>query len=95
MTSGMLGRLTPLHIPVSNFLVTPFMAIMDEQSGPSGPMPSEVHYVIEVIPQTVSWIRSSFRFRTAGKPGAGAIRRPPSSCVGSDKIWGATAMMLI
>ncbi len=47
-----LGSLTDLHIPVSNFLVTPFVGWMAE-TPLFKPDPTEVQYVIEVPLQSL------------------------------------------
>jgi len=86
----MLGSLTPLHIPVSNFVVTPFAGWMDEHPH-FQPDPTEVKYVIETSlsvllnPANVLSDRWEQHDRTIVAP---------YYRVGKEKIWGATAMML-
>jgi 8-oxo-dGTP pyrophosphatase MutT (NUDIX family) len=85
-----LGRLTPLHIPISNFLVTPFVCLMDRRPD-FRPDPTEVQYVIETSlshlldPVSVKWDTWQHHSRTI---------RAPYFSVGKDRIWGATAMIL-
>lgn len=85
-----LGALTPLHIPVSNFMVYPFVGWMEE--GPDfHPDTSEVQYVIEAA------------LRDLLDPSSRATEtiyhheqyiEAPFYRVGEEKIWGATAMIL-
>jgi len=85
-----LGRLTPLHIPVSNFMVTPFVCLMDHRPE-FHPDPTEVRYVIEsrlfhlLDPSTVRWDTWQHLDRKI---------RAPYFRVGRERIWGATAMIL-
>jgi len=85
-----LGSLTPLHIPVSNFLVTPFVCVMDHKPV-YHPDPTEVQYVIEASlihladPENIRWDTWDHH---------GGVIRAPYYKVGNDRIWGATAMML-
>lgn len=85
-----LGALSPLHIPVSNFLVSPFVGWM-ENTPVFHPDRSEVQYVIEVLLRELldPAIRDSETLYHNTHPVEAPFYR-----VGSDKIWGATAMML-
>jgi len=85
-----LGKLTPLHIPVSNFLVSPFVAWMD-QTPVFHPDRSEVQYVIEVSLRELldPAMRDSETLHHHGRRVEAPFYR-----VGNEKIWGATAMML-
>lgn len=85
-----LGSLTPLHIPVSNFLVSPFVGWM-EHTPKFFPDPAEVQYVIEVSLRKLldPAIRESETLYHHKHP-----VEAPYFRVGSDKIWGATAMIL-
>ena len=85
-----LGTLSPLHIPVSNFMVYPFVGWMVEIPV-FRPDPSEVQYVIEA---TLSDLldpsnRDSETLYHHAQP-----IEAPFYLVGKEKIWGATAMML-
>ena len=85
-----LGALTPLHIPVSNYLVHPFVGWTD--SIPDFcPDPSEVQYLIEasldeLLNPAMRDIETLYHHQRPVKA--------PFYRVGKDKIWGATAMML-
>ena len=85
-----LGALTELHIPVSNFLVSPFVGCTD--TTPSfHPDTSEVQYVIEISIRDLldpGNLDSEKRFHH------GQSIEAPFYRVGKEKIWGATAMML-
>ena len=85
-----LGALTPLHIPVSNFLVFPFIAWL-ELTPVFSPDRSEVQYVIEVPLKDLldPAARESETLVHHGK-----TIEAPYYRVGKEKIWGATAMML-
>ena len=85
-----LGSLTPLHIPVSNFMVHPFVGWMEE-TPVFRPDPAEVQYVIEaslagLLDPSNSDSETLFHH---GRPIEAPFYR-----VGKEKIWGATAMML-
>ena len=85
-----LGALTPLYIPVSNFLVSPFVAWID-QHPVFHPDPSEVQYVIEVS------LRQLMDPEAIGSDILHHRGRPvetPFYRVGQEKVWGATAMIL-
>jgi 8-oxo-dGTP pyrophosphatase MutT (NUDIX family) len=85
-----LGALTPLHIPVSNFLVSPFVAWID-QHPVFHPEPSEVQYVIEVSLRQLMdpGVLDSEVLHHRGRP-----VETPFYRVGQEKVWGATAMIL-
>ena len=85
-----LGALTPLHIPVSNYLVAPFVGWM-EQTPVFHPDRTEVQYVIEVS------LRELLDTATRDSETLHQHNRSveaPYYGVGENKIWGATAMML-
>lgn len=85
-----LGSLTPLHIPVSNFMVYPFVGWMDD-TPVFRPDPAEVQYVIEA-PLAGLLDPSNSHSETIHHHD-----RPieaPFYRVGKEKIWGATAMIL-
>ena len=89
-TIEILGSLTPLHIPVSNFMVYPFVGWM-EKSPVFRPDPTEVQYVIEVNLKELldPANRDSETLYHHTEP-----IEAPFYQVGKEKIWGATAMML-
>lgn len=85
-----LGSLTELHIPVSNFLVSPFVGYTD--STPTfQPDVTEVQFVIEIpigelLDPQIKDREKVYRHNQ--------VINAPFYRVGSEKIWGATAMML-
>lgn len=85
-----LGTLTELHIPVSNFLVTPYVGWMDHTPEFS-PEESEVQYIIESPLENL--ISPAARDSETMERHGQSIKAPFYK-VGSEKIWGATAMML-
>ena len=85
-----LGSLTPLHIPVSNFMVYPFVGWMEE-SPVFEPDPSEVQYIIEV---SLEELLDPARRESEIIYHHERTIEAPFYRVGKEKIWGATAMML-
>ena len=85
-----LGALTQLHIPVSNFLVSPFVGCT-ERTPSFHPDASEVQFIIETPLAELldpGNLDSERVFRH------GESIEAPFYRVGNEKIWGATAMML-
>lgn len=85
-----LGSLTPLHIPVSNFMVFPYVGWMKETPY-FFPDPSEVQYVVEAPLHTL--LDPSNRDSETRYHHEMPIEAPYYR-VGEEKIWGATAMIL-
>jgi len=83
-------QITPLHVPVSNVLVHPHVGVAGAPPKLT-PDPTEVDEIIEVPldhlmnPANVVW---QWWDRPRGR------LRIPYFAVGSDRVWGATAMML-
>ena len=86
----MLGSLTQLHIPVSNFMVSPFAGWMDQRPE-FEPDPAEVQYVIEA---PLDDLLDPERIRNETMHHHGQSFQTPYYLVGDEKIGGATAMML-
>jgi 8-oxo-dGTP pyrophosphatase MutT (NUDIX family) len=85
-----LGALSPLHIPVSNYLVSPFVGWIDSKPK-FRPDPSEVQYVIEaslegLLDPAMQDTETLYHHQEPVKA--------PFYRVGKEKVWGATAMML-
>jgi 8-oxo-dGTP pyrophosphatase MutT (NUDIX family) len=86
----LLGSLTQLHIPVSNFMVTPIAGWM-EQRPLFHPDPLEVQYVIE---SSLEELFDPANILSDQWEQHGRSIVAPYYRVGKEKIWGATAMML-
>ncbi len=86
----LLGSLTPLHIPVSNFLVAPYAGWMAERPA-FHPDPSEVQYIIEA---PLGKLLDPSNIRSGTWQHQGRSIEAPFYLTGKEKIWGATAMML-
>ncbi len=87
----LLGSLTPLYIPPSNFCIYPTVAFLAEAPDSFRPQPDEVAEVIEapldalLDPSAVT--RETWVFE-------GRTMLVPYFAVGENKVWGATAMVL-
>ena len=84
------GRLTPLHIPVSNYLLIPVVATAD--AAPSlRPCAREVERLIEV---PIADLTAADAVRVVPRERDGQTYEVPLFQVGSDELWGATAMIV-
>lgn len=90
-----LGALTPLYIPVSNFLVHPFVGYACALP-PLSPSAHEVHRTLEV--PLAALFSPSAKIQTEVRPTSapGLVLNVPAYKLEGDEsiIWGATAMML-
>ena len=86
-----LGALTPLYIPVSNFLVDPYVGLLRERPTLI-PQTSEVARTLEV---PLSGLLEKSARRTGTRLLSSGLKLPdtPYWAVGEEEIWGATAMM--
>lgn len=87
---SIIGRLSTLEIPVSNFEVHPFVGCIDKKPGFS-PDPTEVEYLIEANLNQLA--NPDIRKTKVIKIGEYAVELPYYDYNGNH-IWGATAMML-
>lgn len=88
----LLGRLSKLYIPVSRYLVHPFVGYLDYEPSYS-PDPREVAEVIEV--KIDDLINPDLRKLTKIKTSSGlTLKDVPYFDLGGKIVWGATAMML-
>lgn len=85
-----IGALTPLHIPVSNTEVHPYVAIC-RQRPDFNHDPSEVQYLIESSLET---LLDPGNRKSEGMLIAGEVVEIPYFLVQGHHIWGATAMIL-
>jgi 8-oxo-dGTP pyrophosphatase MutT (NUDIX family) len=87
-----LGQLTPIYIPVSKFMVTPFVAILNEEDPTYILNVNEVQNVIEF---PVDDLRSPHIVKqTTVEPTAGIKLKTPYFDIQGKIVWGATAMIL-
>jgi 8-oxo-dGTP pyrophosphatase MutT (NUDIX family) len=89
-----LGRLTPLHIPVSNFLLHPVVGVV-----PARPVFNRAEWeVARIIEPTLDQLRDPAtvkrEFRTRTTAGQAVQIDVPFFDIDDEKVWGATAMVL-
>jgi 8-oxo-dGTP pyrophosphatase MutT (NUDIX family) len=86
----LLGELSPLYIPATDFFVYPFVAYAAGRPD-FVPSPHEVAEIIETplpgLLDPATRCEETWHWR-------GAPRRVPFYAIGKHKVWGATAMML-
>ncbi len=85
-----IGMLSPLHIPVSRYILHPVVAVA-EQRPPVHPQAGEVARILEV---PLTSLGESARVRTETWIYEGQVYRVPFFQVEDGKVWGATAMVL-
>jgi 8-oxo-dGTP pyrophosphatase MutT (NUDIX family) len=86
----LLGELSPLYIPPSDYCVYPIVAHIRERPV-FVPNP---HEVAEVIEAPLSRLLDPATRREEVWPGRDTDRRVPFYAIGDHKVWGATAMVL-
>ena len=84
------GRLTPLHIPVSNYVLTPVVATA-EAAPPLRPCEREVERLIEA---PIARLIADDALRVVRKERDGQTYEVPLFQLGEDELWGATAMVV-
>jgi len=85
-----IGKLTPLHIPVSNTEVFPYVAISDKRPAFAHD-PAEVQYLIETrIDELLNPVNHKIKTMSI----AGNEFEVPYFDIQNNHIWGATAMIL-
>ena len=85
-----LGKLSPLFIPVSGFNVHPFLGVI--QNKPRwNPDKTEVTYIIETSVQELS---SPKIIKSEQWQLHGTLREVPFYLIQNEKLWGATAMIV-
>lgn len=85
-----IGRLSPLWVAPSNFLVQPVVAIVD--GAPRFHL--HPHEVTEILQVPLEDLRDRSRLTWTTRHRDGALLRYPCFPVGSHTVWGATAMIL-
>jgi 8-oxo-dGTP pyrophosphatase MutT (NUDIX family) len=84
------GRLTPLHIPVSGFVLTPVVGAMSGRPE-TWPEPGEVERIIET---PVDHVLDAARHRRVTRIRDGIEFDMPYFDIDGEQVWGATAMVL-
>jgi 8-oxo-dGTP pyrophosphatase MutT (NUDIX family) len=86
-----LGRLTDLYIPTSNFLVSPVLGFLEETPR----FVPEAREVARIIPTAISLVgQPQIRQRTTIPIGEGRHLETPYFALDGEVVWGATAMIL-
>lgn len=88
---SLLGKMTQLYIPPSNFLVTPYIGIAHD-TPVFNPDPSEVAEIFFV--EADDLINEKFVDTRDIKVSSGTLLQSPVFTFHNKTIWGATAMML-
>ncbi len=86
-----LGRLSDLFIPTSNFLVTPVVGLMQEK--PSF-VPEQREVARIITTEVISLFHPEVRKQTQLAVGGGMYLDTPYFAVEKEVVWGATAMIL-
>jgi len=86
----LIGRLTPLHIPVSGFILYPVVGVMDERPV-LRPANAEVERVLEPALDDLL-DPASLRYRSRTRDGL--FQEVPYFDTTGVEVWGATAMVL-
>jgi 8-oxo-dGTP pyrophosphatase MutT (NUDIX family) len=86
-----LGRLSDLFIPTSNFLVTPVVGLMQEK--PSF-VPEQREVARIIATEVISLFHPEVRKQTKLAVGGGIYLDTPYFAVEHEVVWGATAMIL-
>ena len=86
-----LGRLTDLYIPTSNFLVSPVLGFVSEK--PSF-VPEQREVARIIATEVISLFHPEVRKQTQLAVGGGMYLDTPYFAVEEEVVWGATAMIL-
>ncbi len=91
-TEDILGKLTDLYIPKSNFIVSPYVTFFDGNISDFKLDPIEVQQVYKIALSDLM-DENSIKIKEVLSVGNQALKAP-CFCVEDLKIWGATAMIL-
>jgi len=84
------GTLTPLHVPVSRFVLHPVVGVADQRPA-LRPRSREVRRILE--PRIVD-LNGPIAIEVEQRERGGPIHEVPYLRVSGEKVWGATAMIL-
>jgi 8-oxo-dGTP pyrophosphatase MutT (NUDIX family) len=87
---GLIGRLTPLHIPVSGFVLHPVVGVAPARPA-MRPEPGEVERIIEA---PVAQLLDPARHHRVSRVRDGYEFEMPYFDLDGEQVWGATAMVL-
>ena len=85
-----LGRMTPIHIPVSKFNLYPVIGVTSDRH----PWKRQDREVARILEVPVVHLKDPRTLQAEQRSLAGADRQVPYFAVAGEKIWGATAMVL-
>ena len=88
----LIGALTPLYIPISNFLVRPFVGYLPARPGMTL-QASEVARVLE-LPFADFFREGVVEYRSKKLYNGMILQEVPHWVVAGESVWGATAMMV-
>lgn len=89
--TNVLGSLSPVYIPPSNFLVNPYIAFL-EQKPVFLPDPREVQYIIEFPVKAL--LNDAIIQQTSVNMSNGSNMKVPYFAIHNEVVWGATAVIL-
>ena len=87
-----IGKLTPILIPITNYIVHPFVAYI-----PKLPiLYSNIQEVDKILEVSLSDLKNkdNIKYGKFGKTSSGRLVEAPYYDIDGEKIWGATAMMI-
>lgn len=86
-----IGQLSPIYIPVSNFLVQPFIAVMHEEPR----FHADPHEVVDIINVPLEhFLNPEIKTKQHITVGKNMRMHVPGYTIGDRLLWGATAMMM-
>jgi len=87
---NVIGRLSELYIFASNFVVTPWVAVIDHAPDWQ-PQPTEV---VQVLPLALRWLTDPRATCVGTRRIRNVAIRSPYIAIGSHQVWGATSLIL-